>query len=107
MTNPLLTQGVDECCPREHPIGLQSFPADASSDRIKEGLMLMQDFEARAYKNYKWIVADPRLLGGALAIRTTGLSVALILECLANGMSLEDIDERRKLRSLLPARSAH
>ncbi len=55
--------------------------------------MLMQDFEARAYKNYEWIVADPRLLGGALAIRTTRLSVALILECLANGMSLEDIDE--------------
>ena len=47
----------------------------------------------RPYKDYRWIVADPRLLGGGLAIRGTRLSVALILECLANGMSLEDIDE--------------
>ena len=45
------------------------------------------------YKNYRWIVADPELLGGKLAIRGTRLSVALILECMANGMSLEDIDE--------------
>lgn len=44
------------------------------------------------YKQYQWIVADPSLLGGKLAIRGTRLSVALILECLANGMSLEDID---------------
>jgi uncharacterized protein (DUF433 family) len=52
-----------------------------------------QDQEVRAYKDYVWIVADPRLLGGALAIRGTRLSVALILECLANGMTLDDIDE--------------
>ena len=45
------------------------------------------------YKDYQWIVADPQLLGGTLAIRGTRLSVALILECLANGMSLQDIDE--------------
>jgi len=49
--------------------------------------------ELRPYNNYKWIVADQRLLGGGLAIRGTRLSVALILECLANGMTLEDIDE--------------
>ena len=53
----------------------------------------MHDFEPKPYKDYKWIVADPRLLGGALAIRGTRLSVALILECLANGMTLNDIDE--------------
>jgi len=46
----------------------------------------------KPYKDYKWIVADLRLLGGALAIRRTRLSVALILECLANGMTLSDID---------------
>ena len=51
----------------------------------------MADF--RPYRDYKWIVADPRLLGGALAVRGTRLSVALILECLANGMTLADIDE--------------
>ncbi len=53
----------------------------------------MADFEPRAYKDYRWIVADPLLLGGTLAIRGTRLSVALILECLANGMTLDDIDE--------------
>ena len=53
----------------------------------------MSGWQPRPYKNYHWIVADPELLGGKLAIRGTRLSVALILECLANGMSLDDIDE--------------
>ena len=44
------------------------------------------------YKDYRWIVADAKLLGGKLAIRGTRLSVALILESLANGMSLDEID---------------
>jgi uncharacterized protein (DUF433 family) len=38
-------------------------------------------------------VANPQLLGGKLVIRGTRLSVSLILECLAGGMSLEDIDQ--------------
>ena len=54
---------------------------------------MIPDWEPRPYKNYKWIVADGELLGGKPAIRGTRLSVALILECLANGMSLEDIDD--------------
>ena len=33
------------------------------------------------------------LLGGKLAIRSTRLSVSLVLECLAGGMSMEDIDD--------------
>jgi uncharacterized protein (DUF433 family) len=49
-------------------------------------------WEPNAYKEYRWIVADPQLLGGKLAIRGTRLSVALILESLANGMSLDEID---------------
>ena len=49
-------------------------------------------WEPNAYKDYQWIVADPQLLGGKLTIRGTRLSVALILESLANGMSLEEID---------------
>jgi uncharacterized protein (DUF433 family) len=53
----------------------------------------MSDWQPLAYKDYCWIVADPQLLGGKLAIRGTRLSVSLILECLAGGMSLEDIDE--------------
>lgn len=53
----------------------------------------MSDWEPATYKSYQWIVADPDLLGGKLAIRGTRLSVSLILECLANGMTLEEIDE--------------
>ena len=49
--------------------------------------------DLKAYGDYRWIVADARLLGGGLAIRGTRLSVALILECLSNGMTLRDIDE--------------
>ena len=44
------------------------------------------------YKKYRWIVSDPNLLGGKLAIRGTRLSVGHILECLASGMTLPDID---------------
>jgi uncharacterized protein (DUF433 family) len=53
----------------------------------------MRDWQPTAYKNYQWIVADPQLLGGKLAIRGTRLSISLILECLASGMSLDDIDQ--------------
>ncbi len=53
----------------------------------------MSDWQPVAYKDYRWIVADPDLLGGKLAIRGTRLSVSLILECLANGMTLDEIDE--------------
>ena len=53
----------------------------------------MPDWKPRLYKEYQWIVADPELLGGKLAIRGTRLSVELILECLSNGMSAQDIDE--------------
>ena len=53
----------------------------------------METWNPRPYKDYRWIVADPDLLGGGLAVRGTRLSVAMILECLANGMTLQDIDE--------------
>ena len=53
----------------------------------------MSDWGPIAYKNYRWIVADPDLLGGKLAIRGTRVSVSLILECLANGMTLDNINE--------------
>jgi uncharacterized protein (DUF433 family) len=53
----------------------------------------MTEWQPAPYKDYRWIVADPQLLGGKLAIRGTRLSVSLILECLAGGMSLEDIDK--------------
>jgi uncharacterized protein (DUF433 family) len=53
----------------------------------------MPEWQPAAYKGYQWIVADPQLLGGKLAVRGTRLSVSLILECLAGGMSLEEISE--------------
>ena len=53
----------------------------------------MAQWQPAAFKHYQWIVADPALLGGKLAIRGTRLAVALILECLAGGMSLEEIDD--------------
>lgn len=53
----------------------------------------MSDSQPRPYKDYEWIVADPELLGGRLAIRGTRLSVEIILECLANDMSVTDINE--------------
>ena len=53
----------------------------------------MSEWQANPYKDYRWIVADPELLGGKLAVRGTRLAVSLILECLAAGMSLEDIDQ--------------
>jgi uncharacterized protein (DUF433 family) len=45
----------------------------------------------QGYKDYRWIVADPDLLGGKLAVRGTRLSVSFLLACLAEGMSAEEI----------------
>jgi uncharacterized protein (DUF433 family) len=53
----------------------------------------MPNWQPAAYKDYRWIVADPQLLGGKLAVRGTRLAVSLILECLAGGMSLEEIND--------------
>jgi uncharacterized protein (DUF433 family) len=38
-----------------------------------------------------WIVADPEHLGGSPRVRGTRISVALILEALAEGMSIVEI----------------
>ena len=53
----------------------------------------MSDWQPLQHKDYRWIVADPQLLGGKLAIRGTRLSVSLIFECLAAEMTLAEIDE--------------
>ncbi len=39
----------------------------------------------------KWIVADSEHLGGAPRVRETRISVALLLELLATGMSIVEI----------------
>jgi uncharacterized protein (DUF433 family) len=54
---------------------------------------LMKNRELRPFKDYRWIVADPDLLGGKLAVRGTRFSVSFVLSCLAEGMSLEEIEE--------------
>jgi uncharacterized protein (DUF433 family) len=51
----------------------------------------MGDWLPTSYRDYKWIVRDPDLLGGKLAIRGTRLSVSFVLACLAEGMSAEEI----------------
>lgn len=38
-----------------------------------------------------WIVADPEHLGGSPRVRDTRISVSLILESLAAGMSISEI----------------
>ncbi len=53
----------------------------------------MADWKPAAYRDYKWIVRDPDLLGGKLAVRGTRLSLSFVLGCLAEGMSAEEITQ--------------
>jgi uncharacterized protein (DUF433 family) len=53
----------------------------------------MSASDLRPFKDYRWIVADPELLGGKLAIRGNRFSASFMLSCLAEGMSLEEIEE--------------
>ncbi len=49
--------------------------------------------ELKIYKGYEWIVVDERILGGNPCVKGTRLSVELILTCLADGMTPEQINE--------------
>jgi uncharacterized protein (DUF433 family) len=51
----------------------------------------MSDWQPAAYRDYKWIVCDPDLLGGKLAVRGTRLSLSFVLGCLGEGMSINEI----------------
>jgi hypothetical protein len=42
-------------------------------------------------EKYKWIVVNPNLLGGKPTVKGTRISVALVLQCLSEGMSAEEI----------------
>ena len=53
----------------------------------------MPEQNLRPYKDFKWIVSDPDLLGGKLAVRGTRFSVSFILSCFAEGMTAEEIQE--------------
>ena len=53
----------------------------------------MDDWKPAAYRDYRWIVRDPELLGGKLAVRGTRLAVSFVLACLGEEMSAEEIAE--------------
>jgi uncharacterized protein (DUF433 family) len=55
-------------------------------------MMAMNSPELKAYKSYRWIVADPRMLGGAPAIRGTRYSVEHVLGAMAAGMTQAEIE---------------
>jgi uncharacterized protein (DUF433 family) len=52
----------------------------------------MEHRAVKAFKDFRWIVADPELLGGKLAIRGTRFSVSFLLACFGEGMSMEEIE---------------
>jgi uncharacterized protein (DUF433 family) len=53
----------------------------------------MENQAPKPFKNFRWIVSDPDLLGGKLAVRGTRFSVSFVLACLAEGMRVEEIEE--------------
>lgn len=54
--------------------------------------------KAPGYKSYKYIIQHPDFLGGRLTIRGTRFSVAQVLECLAAGMDLAEINDTYELQ---------
>jgi uncharacterized protein (DUF433 family) len=42
---------------------------------------------------YHWIISNPEIFGGKPIVKGTRLSAAFILSCLAEGMSVEEIDK--------------
>lgn len=55
-------------------------------------MMAMDAPEPKAYRSYRWIVADPRMLGGAPTIRGTRYSVEHVLEAMAAGMTPAEVE---------------
>lgn len=42
-------------------------------------------------KDYKYITADPDMLGGQPVVKGTRLSAAFVLSCLSQGMTVDEI----------------
>lgn len=57
------------------------------------GLKMEISDEPKPINGYAWIVYDPDLLGGKPAIKGTRMSVSLVLQCLAEGMTADEIAE--------------
>jgi len=47
----------------------------------------------KTMSNQKWIVSDKEHLGGKPRVKDTRISIAFLLDCLANGMSVAEILE--------------
>ena len=45
----------------------------------------------KTMSNEKWIVSDKEHLGGKPRVKGTRISIAFLLDCLANGMSMSEI----------------
>ena len=57
------------------------------------GCVMSASDSPKPVPGFKWIVFDPDLLGGKPAIKGTRLSVSLILGCLSEGMTPDEIAE--------------
>ncbi len=44
-------------------------------------------------KNYRYLAADPEMLGGQPVVKGTRLSAAFILSCLSQGMTVDEISK--------------
>jgi uncharacterized protein (DUF433 family) len=60
---------------------------------MNAGEILVSEWQPWSLEGYQWIVSDPDLFGGKLAIRGTRFAVSFILSCLAEGMSPQEIQE--------------
>lgn len=54
---------------------------------------VVEGIHFKTYPGYQWIVVDKRILGGSPTIKGTRLSVELVLNCLASGMTPGEIDK--------------
>jgi uncharacterized protein (DUF433 family) len=52
---------------------------------------ILRSSENNKMNDQKWIVSDKDHLGGKPRVQGTRISVAFLLECLANGMSVAEI----------------
>ncbi len=54
---------------------------------------MTQKTPLKNYPGYNWIIVDPQMLGGSPTIKGTRLSVELVLQSLASGMTPQQINE--------------
>lgn len=55
--------------------------------------MIENKISLKRYRNYRWIAKDERNAGGVLSIYGTGITVTEVFECLAAGMTPDEISK--------------